>query len=76
VSRLRGNCCKRCRQPSNADGEGWREVAAQTQVAKILTEKYAAKFDPGFSTAVAGNIAKAYETVAPKAGNSIADGPC
>src|SRR5215831_1631600 len=37
---------------------------AEKEVSRILTEKYADKFDPGFPQSVNGNITKAYEVIA------------
>jgi len=37
---------------------------AEKEVSRILTEKYADKFDPGFPQSVIGNAAKAYQVIA------------
>lgn len=54
-------------ETAKARAAGATVDAAQTQVAKILIEKYASRFNPGFSSAVTGNIAKAYQATAPAA---------
>jgi cyclase len=37
---------------------------AQTQVKKVLIQKYASKFDPAFPQSITGNITKAYQVIA------------
>lgn len=55
-------------ETAKARAAGATLEVAQRQVAPILVAKHGATFDSGFPNAVAGNIARAYQSIAP-AGN-------
>jgi cyclase len=52
------------RQTAQAYAEGATLEQAQERVARLLTAKYADKFDPKFPQSVVSNVAKAYQVIA------------
>ena len=51
-------------ETAQAYSEGASEEEAEKRVSKLLTTKYAAKFDPAFPQRVIANVAKAYQVIA------------
>jgi glyoxylase-like metal-dependent hydrolase (beta-lactamase superfamily II) len=51
-------------ETAQAYSEGASEEEAEKRVSKLLTAKYAAKFDPAFPQRVIANVVKAYQVIA------------
>jgi cyclase len=51
-------------ETARAYSEGASEEEAEKRISKLLTAKYAAKFDPAFPQRVIANVAKAYQVIA------------